>query len=208
MMLFIIAPVDVLWLHFMFFLQNSLWNVLIVTCLCWCGGKGRFGGSKSWHFSWSIHREQRWGEKSFVIETVAPMIVTESPPREYSRSSYLSISFYLTTYLSRWFCHATIPSSSLNLGQFFFLCSSLSKILCMPVPSFGSLHILICLLLFFFLFLSFLRTVSSNSWSSVSLSLPKSHCGCFIPLVPSSISISRCLSTLFTHIKLSLSSCI
>ena len=96
MMLFIIAPINVLWLHFMFFLQKLVWNVLIGrTCLYCCGGKGRYGGSKSWHFSWSIHRKQRWGEKLSVIEIVAPMIVTESPPREYSRSSYLSLSIYL-----------------------------------------------------------------------------------------------------------------
>ena len=54
---------------------------------------------------------------------------------------------------------------------------------------FGSLHILIYLLLFF-LFLSFLRTLSCNSWSFVSLSLPNSHCGHFIPYTRFSIGIS------------------
>ena len=99
------------------FLYKNLWNVLTGrTYLCCCSGKGRFGESKSQHFNWSIHREQRSGENTSVIEIVAPMIVAESPPREYSRSSYLSISFYLPTYLSHWSCHTTIPSSSLNLG--------------------------------------------------------------------------------------------
>ena len=98
MMLFIIAHINVLWLHFMFSLQSyiCLWNVLIGRSLCCCSGKGRFGGSKSRYFSRSIHRVQRSGEKSSVIETVAPMIVTGSPPREYSRSSYLSSSISIS----------------------------------------------------------------------------------------------------------------
>ena len=102
---------------------------------------------------------------------------------------YLSLSIYLPISVADPVTLVS-PLPLSIMGQFIFLCSSLPKILCMPVPSFGSLHILICLVLLFFLFLSFLRTLSSNSSSSVSLSLPNSHCGCFIPLVPSSISIS------------------
>ena len=187
MMLFTIVPVNVVWLHFMFFLHKLLWNVLTGRSLSCCREKRKFGTSESQYFSWSIHREQRSGEKTSVIETKLLLLWSfpaESPPREYSRSSYLSISFYLPTYLSRSSCHTTIPSSSLNLGTI------LLSVLISLQNSFGSLHTSICLLLLFFLFLSFLRALSSNSWSSVSLSLPNSHCGWLIPLVPSSISIS------------------
>ena len=79
----------------------------------------------------------------------------------------------------------SIPSSSLNFGTI-----PPSVLISLQNSLQGSLHILICLLLLFFLFLSFLRTLSSNSWSYVSLSLPNSHWRCFIPHVPSSNSNS------------------
>ena len=96
-----------------FFYKNS---VLTGRNLPWGSEKRKFGKSESQYFIWSIHREQKSGEKTSVIEIAAPMIVAESPPREYSRSSNLSISFYLPTYLSCWSCHTGILSSSLNLG--------------------------------------------------------------------------------------------
>ena len=133
MMLFTIVPVNVVWLQFMFFLHKLLWNVLTGRSLSCCREKRKYGTSESQYFSWSIHREQRSGEKTSVIEIVAPIIIAESPPREYSRSSYLSISFYLPTYLSRWFCHATIHSLPLVLTTFLSLSVSLSNCCLIPV---------------------------------------------------------------------------
>ena len=122
MILLIIVPFNLLWFLFMFSPQKILWNLLIGrTCLSRCSAKWRFGASKSQYFSWSIHKLHRYGEWSSVIETVAPMIVTESPPREYSRSSYLSISFYLPVSLAYFvwllspLCRTSWPSLSLTL---------------------------------------------------------------------------------------------
>ena len=118
----------------------------------------------------------------------------------------LSLSHFLIFSLSTWTLSSLCFQSkwftiypllfTQSWGNFSF-CVHLSPKYFHASTFFGSLHILICLLLFF-LFLSFLCTLSSNSWSFVSLSLPNSHCGHFIPHAPFSISIypSRAMSRL------------
>ena len=99
-MLFIIALVNVVWLHFIFFLQKLLWNALTGRSLCCCREKRKFGTSESQYFSWSIHREQRSGEKTSVIEIAAPMIVARRITSSWIFSLFLSIYLFLSHYLS------------------------------------------------------------------------------------------------------------
>ena len=186
MMLFIIAPVNVLWLHFMFSLQKLLWNVLTGRSLSCCRGKRKFGTSENQYFSWSIHRKQKSGEKSSVIETVVPMIVTESPPCEYSRSSYLSISFYLSTYLSlllilsRNYPLSVAPLNHLPLTLRF-------AVWLLPHPCYHSFSLSLSISLSFSLFLCGLLVPSAFNPNN-SLSIPSSSLN--LGTIPLSLLIS------------------